>query len=122
MDDSERVEKLQELLMEAFAEYQSKIRRPVTQTQFAHYLGVSPVSLSQWMNGTRLPGFDNTVRLAKRLGERIFDITGYSRTEVVTDPILRYIVSHWHLLDEETQNTIYGHVREESEEKIGRGG
>ncbi len=122
MDDSERYNRLQEMLMEAYVEYVGKRKRPVSQNEFARKrLGVSPASYSQWVNGIRLPDFGNCVILAKALGPEIFDIMGYPRLPNYADSKIQFIAERWTYLDEDTKEEIYNHVKEEVGNRSGGG-
>lgn len=119
MDDGERLNQLQELLMEAYVEYVSKHKRKVSDNEFARYLGVSGASYNQWINGNRLPSYDSALQLAKKLGPRIFDILGYEPVAVSSDPNIMFIAENWRYLDGETRNQIIEHIREELHKRTG---
>ena len=116
MEEAEKLNALQELLTEAYVDYVSQHRRKVGDNEFAKYLGVPPGSYNQWANGSRLPNYQNTIRLAVKLGPRVFDIMGYQRVMVVDDPQIIFLAERWRLLTHETKKQIIDHVREESEE------
>ena len=113
MEEAEKLNALQELLTDAYVEYVGKRHRKVSDTEFAKYLGVPPGSYNQWANGSRLPNYENTLRLASILGPRVFDIMGYQRVMVVNDPQIIFIAERWRLLNHDTKKQIIDHVREE---------
>ena len=115
MEESEKLNQLQALLTEGYLEYVNQRRRKVGDNEYARYLGVSVGSYNQWINGNRLPSYDNVIKLAAKLGPRVFDVMGYERVMVVADPQLIFIAERWRLLEHETREQIIGHVREESE-------
>ena len=115
MEEAEKLNSLQELLTEKYLEYVNQRRRKVGDNEYARYLGVSVGSYNQWINGNRLPSYDNVIKLAAKLGPRVFDVLGYERVMVVADPQLIFIAERWRLLDNETREQIKDHVREESE-------
>lgn len=49
---------------------------------FARYLEVSQSGLSQWMMGSAVPGGDDLLSLAKKLGPEVYDILGLPRPNV----------------------------------------
>lgn len=112
--DKKTLNEFQKLLTESFFDWARKQgRRNVSDQQFAKYLGVSAPSLNQWINGYRLPNFENAAKLADKLGPEIFDVLGYPRIVAVSDEELRFIIDHWGKLDEETKAVIHEHVKEE---------
>jgi transcriptional regulator with XRE-family HTH domain len=122
MESAEKLNALQALLTEAYLEYVNQRRRKVGDNEFAKFLGVPVGSYNQWINGNRYPNFDNTIRLSaglsklnKEYGTRIFDILGYDRVSIVSDPEILFIADRWRLLDNETRKQIMDHIREESE-------
>ena len=122
MDDNEKIGKLQGMLMEAYVDYVQKRKRPVSQNEFARKgLGVSPVSYSQWVTGTRMPDYQNVIILSRTLGAEIFDIMGYPRVPNFADSKIQFIAERWTSLDSETQEEIYKHVKEEVESRRGGG-
>lgn len=110
----EKLNKLQLLLEDAYVEYVAKRRKQVSYAEFAtKYLGVSAASYSQWKNGTRLPDYRNTIILARKLGQEVFDIMGYPRVPDIKDPRLRLIVDRWFELADDTKQEMYNAVMEE---------
>lgn len=120
MDDGEKLNALQELLMEAYVDYVSRHKRKVSDNEFAKYLGVSGASYNQWVNGNRLPSYDSALQLAKKLGPRVFDILGYERIAVSNIPEVMFIAENWRYLDGETRNQIIEHITEEVQKRAGR--
>lgn len=107
------IELFQELLTEAYMEYiESHGKRRVSDNQFARYLGVSPASFNQWINGNRLPDIENAAKLAKKLGPRVFDVLGYQEVTYIEDPDLKFITRNWRYLDGDTQQQIIDHITE----------
>ena len=113
----------QELLTEAYMEYiESRGKRRVSDNEFARWLGVSPASFNQWINGNRTPDLENAAKLAKRIGPRVFDVLGYEEATLIEDPELKFITRNWNELDNETRKQIYDHVAEVMDDKSKRGG
>jgi len=52
-------------------------RRVKSQAEFARYLGVTTGSLSRWLNADNPPGYDNVIALANKLGNDIYEVTGF---------------------------------------------
>jgi len=117
MEEQEKLTELQALLTEAYLEYVNQRRRKVGDNEFARYLGVSVGSYNQWINGNRLPSYDNVIKLAAKLGPRVFDVLGYDRVMVVADPQLLFIAERWGLLEHDTRQQIIDHIREETAER-----
>jgi transcriptional regulator with XRE-family HTH domain len=114
MEEQEKLNALQSLLTEAYLDYVNQRRRKVGDNEFARYLGVSVGSYNQWINGNRLPSYDNVIKLAAKLGPRVFDVLGYERVMVVADPQLLFIAERWGLLEHDTRQQIIDHIREET--------
>lgn len=70
----ERQDRLAEYLADKFVEFVTTKRRAVSQNEWAAWLRVSPVSLSQWINKVRLPDNENVDRIAARLGPEVYEI------------------------------------------------
>ena len=83
-----------------FWEWQAGERR--TQKEFADFLGVEPAALSHWMNGVRKPDYESCVLLSKKMGDRVFIVSGF----LPPDPVLKGIVDSWEKLDEDAKNQI----------------
>ena len=113
MEEAEKLNQLQSLLTEAYLEYVNQHRRKVGDNEFARYLGVPVGSYNAWINGNRLPSYDNVIRLAVKLGPRIFDILGYDRVMVVADPQIQFIADQWRHLERDTRDQIIEHIKEE---------
>ena len=108
-----RIQAFQELLTEAYTEYLAKTgKRRVSDNEFARYLGVSPASFNQWINGNRTPDLENTARLAKKLGPRVFDILGFPTVIEADDPELKFIAQNWQQLPGDVRQQIFDHVVE----------
>lgn len=117
MEEQEKLNSLQTLLTEAYLDYVNQRRRKVGDNEFARYLGVSVGSYNQWINGNRLPSYDNVIKLAAKLGPRVFDVLGYERVMVVADPQLLFIAERWGLLEHDIREQIIDHIREETTER-----
>jgi len=124
MDESEKLNAVQEILTQAYIEFASKRpERKVKDVQFAKHLGVSNASLNQWLNGLRLPGYENCVQLASKLdidkANRLFMVLGYKPIEFVSDKDVQFIARNWRMLDDETKTQIITHIRETLQEQGG---
>lgn len=98
----------QNFLLDAYAKYVSRTRRrKTTDTQFAMWLGVSPVTYNAWVNGTRKPDLASALKLSEKLGLETFDVLGYPRVYAVEDPVLRLIIEGWDRYDESTKTAIH---------------
>jgi len=120
MDDDEKLNRLQEYLTEEHIGYMQERKRKVTDSKFAKYLGVSTASYNQWVNGNRMPSYDNVIKIAARLGPEIFDIMGYDRIAVSNNPDIMLIVDSWRYLDNETREQIIDHITSEMSKRSRR--
>jgi len=76
-------------LLRKMSEYDQKIGKRITQAEFADYLGVNRVSITQWLNGKK-PDIKNTQKLAMKLGEEVFDLLGYERPSIRINRLQKY--------------------------------
>ena len=72
MEERENMTPFQMFLVDRYLEYQNQKRRPVSDNEFARYLGVNAGSFNQWINGSRTPDFANAVKLSVKLGPEVF--------------------------------------------------
>jgi len=61
------------LLERKFLQWQIDIGERKSQAEFAKLIGVSRASLTMWMNGDHLPERDNVHKIAKVLGNEVYD-------------------------------------------------
>lgn len=73
---------------------------------FAKWLGTAPASTDNWLRGIRFPDLANTIKISSRGGPEVFELTGFDRHIILTDPKLAYIVDVWSILDDEQQQRI----------------
>ena len=117
MEIPEPLTQLQEILLEVKLKIVNQRKNPrMSDAEFARILGVSSASLSHWINGTRLPDFENTFKLSQHplIGKQIFDILGYSQPVLPPDatPELTFIANNWRLLSREAQKGIFNAAKE----------
>lgn len=113
-------ERFAELLNDAYESWRRDFRRKgdhayaISRANFARYLGVSPVTLSTWMNAKRFPTPELIEILAanRYVGMRIFEVLGLS-PRLPADPELRFLVEHWSDLSEEQQEAQMRFFKEE---------
>lgn len=113
--DGEKINQLHALLTDAYLDYVNQHHRKVGYNEFARYLGVNVGSFNQWMNGNRLPSYDNSLRLSMKLGPKVFDILGYEYVFVITDPELIDISKRWSLLDHDVREQIIEQIKEKTD-------
>lgn len=94
--------KFSEYLERQFLEWQQKSGKRRTLNDFADYLGVKRPLLSLWLNGSRKPGIETTIRLSELLGLEIYDALELPRP----DPRLHYITRNWGKIPDEEKNRI----------------
>jgi len=63
-------------LEKRYLQWQNKVGRK-TIAEFAQYLCVNRSLLSQWMNSSALPGNENVIKIANKLGPDIYEILGW---------------------------------------------
>jgi transcriptional regulator with XRE-family HTH domain len=96
MDPKTELTPVQEFLLDAYEEYRAGRRRHyVSDSDFARHLGMSPVTINQYLNGTRKPNLKACIQLSRRLGNKIFAVCGYDPVISVSDPLLMQIINLW---------------------------
>lgn len=70
---------VQEWLNSKFVEWEREQGRKQSYYAFARYLEVSQSGLGQWMIGAGMPGGDDLLNLAGKLGPEIYDVMGLPR-------------------------------------------
>ena len=103
MDNTEAMENY---LQAAYVGYVQKKGRITSAAEFAKYLGVSNTSLSQWMNGQRLPTGNNVHMLAAKLGPEVYDILGQPRRMPDNPDIERIIQGYFEMNEAERQELL----------------
>lgn len=121
IDLQDQLNAVQELLtdvMLALAERRRNSGRKVriTSNGLARELGVNAGSLNQWINGNRLPNYQNAVLLSQHplIGGRIFEILGFDKPNIPANakPSLLFVVDNWGLLNEQDQELFFTAVKE----------
>jgi len=96
MDEVDKTKALMRFLTEKYFDWaREKGDRRTKDKDFAQYLGVPIASYNQWVNGYRLPNYENAIKLSLKLGPEIFDILGYDRVTAINDPDLQVVVEKW---------------------------
>lgn len=110
----ETTSELQDILTAEYQKFSERRKqwRP-SLTEYAKWLGVSSASLDQWLLGTRKPDLANTIKLAQRLGPRVYDVMGYPRMLVLNDPKLRLLADNWEVLGDDARREILQIVERE---------
>lgn len=118
---AEKPTEFQKMLQDGYIEFLRKTgKRKASDNAYAKWLGVTPPSLNQWINGYREPNFENALLLSEKLGPEIMEILGYPMVVSASDPRLQYIVKHWRDIDDETQDLMYEHAQEEVSANVER--
>jgi DNA-binding XRE family transcriptional regulator len=111
--EQEKVKALATYLKEEFMKFAGReIGRghPIpSQAEFAKYLGVSPTSLSNWLNELRPPNLDNVDSMAARLGPKIYIIMGMS-ARMPKDKLFVYIAENWHRLSDAQKGELHDRI------------
>lgn len=106
ISESKRKELLQKFLTREFFKWaQDRGIRRSTDTAWASWLDVPLPSLNQWINGYRLPNYENTIKLSLKLGPEVFDIMGYPRVSAI-DEDMQYLVDIWGKLNGDYKDEI----------------
>lgn len=75
----------------------------LSQREFAEFLGLDPMNLSNYLNAKRkMPDDISIKKMADKLGPDIYDVLGLARP----DPQLQELTSVWHRLDQEIKDKI----------------
>ncbi len=69
----------QDWLNQKFVEWEKTQGRKQSYYAFARYLEVSQSGLAQWMTGSGVPGGENLLNIASKLGPEIYDVLGLPR-------------------------------------------
>ncbi|MCL5429720.1 MAG: helix-turn-helix transcriptional regulator [Chloroflexi bacterium] len=94
--------KFSQWLETQFLMWQATQRRRTTLGEFADFLQISRVSLSQYINGRRLPDDENIAKMAVKLGTEVYELMGRD-----LDSTLLFIVKNWDkLTDKQKQNLL----------------
>lgn len=113
MTTTHKMTEFQRMLNDGYLEFIAKTgKRKASDNEYARWLGVSPPSLNQWINGYREPNLANALILSERLGPGILEVLGYPIVLSADDERLKYIVKHWHDVDDETRDIMKSHVEE----------
>ncbi len=91
-----------QFLLRKIQEREKELGRRVSNKEFGDLLGVSAVTISQWINGKYKPGTEIINRLAEILGAEVYFVLGYGSPE----PDLRYISRNWENLPDEARHQI----------------
>jgi transcriptional regulator with XRE-family HTH domain len=106
MEDQGKLIKFQNLLLEAYLNYERERNRKVRDNEFAKWLGVSANSFNAWINGNRIPSYDNAIKLSRRLGKEVFSVLGFPPVTIANYPDLIFLVEHWEEFDNEVKRQI----------------
>lgn len=116
MNDIQRKKQMARFLHDCYLDYARDQGHYTSLADFAKYLNVPNTSLSQWMNEVRLPSGRNIYKLGDKLGAPIYEILGLPLM-VPDNEGAKFIISHWHELDEEAQEKFVQILKMELEEK-----
>ena len=93
-----------DLLLEHLQEYERKVRRVVTQKEFAEYIGIPKNTYNHIATGRRPPSAEVLDHLVKFFDDlRFYDVLGLPRP--VED--LKYIQSSWGRLPKQIRDQMY---------------
>jgi len=116
METKERKEKLARFLNDSYLDFARERGIYTSLAEFAKWLDIPNTSLSQYMNMVRLPSGKNVYKMGDKLGPPIYEILGLPMM-VPDNEGAKFIISHWHELDEEAQEKFVQILKMELEEK-----
>ena len=90
------------LLERKFLEWQLETGGRKSQAEFAQYIGVKRGTLTMWLNGDHFPERDNVNKLAKVLGDEVYDAMNLPRP----NPYLQTINKVFERLSPEQQQKL----------------
>lgn len=99
------MEKLEEFLEAEHLKWMVREGKKKSQNDFAKWLGVASGSLSQWMNGMRLPSEENVHLLADKLGPKVYDILGHRRS-MPKDERFQKLAEYWYEFNEDQRDKL----------------
>ncbi len=95
-------------LTKKYLEYQAGQGKRITIADFADYLGgVHQVTVSRWMNGTRIPDGEYLSMLASALGDEVYDVLRLPRP----DKRLAAIITSWGVLSESQRDKLADDIK-----------
>jgi len=103
----------------AFSEYLNlqlvkmsfEAKHSVSQSEMSRETGVPQASLSQYMNGTRIPSVENAEKLADYFGPEVYEILEMP-PKMPNDPLLKRVVYAWMKLQPDMQKRIVNKVED----------
>lgn len=102
--DEAKTKKFVDWLRAAYLDWQRDTGNLGNISKFAEWIdsSISQPTMSKWINGVTLPTGDNIYRLARKLGNEVYDILG--EVPLIEDERLRNIVRGWDGLPEEVKD------------------
>ncbi|MEX1248630.1 MAG: helix-turn-helix transcriptional regulator [Anaerolineales bacterium] len=93
--------KFSQWLEASYLKWQATKRKRATLQEFADFLQISRVSLSQYLNGRRVPDDENMAKMAGKLGIEIYELMGKN-----LDSTLMFIVKNWENLTDKQKHDL----------------
>lgn len=121
LSDDEKIKKFMTYLEKKYFEFCQRLGRVANQAAFARFVGISPASLSQYMNGYRLPDYRNLTKLAIAFGPEVYDILGIER-EDENDPRLMYLLQAWRDMSSKDRSELIRNLKSEAGKLETQGG
>ncbi len=90
LDIIRKMQKFPKWLEAQYLKWQNERGKRATLQDFGSFLGISRVSLSQYLAGKRIPDDKNLARIARRLGTQIYEVLGKD-----LDSQLLFILNSW---------------------------
>lgn len=89
-----------------YYKYFKQTKKPLSQNKYAReMLNITPMGLSTYKSGDRMPTVENLDNIAKHLGPIIYDICGVSR-RMPSELLFEELAEIWTKLDENQKNEV----------------
>lgn len=104
---------LGDFLQRKYLEWINSCGEVRSQREYADYLGLKPMTFSQYLNGKRKKIDDPNIvnMLAEKLGDELYEVLGYGSNTTISNPIIRAINEILAILPEEDNLEILDQLR-----------
>lgn len=110
----QRIKVFKDWINRKYIEWMAEQGEVKTLTEFSEYIGENQPTVSHWINGKRVPGEKQLLRLAKFFGPEVLRVTGYIDE---FDEQFQVFQWNWDLLDEEDKVMFLEVLEKRAEEK-----
>ena len=108
---------LGDFLQRKYLEWINSCGEVRSQREYAEYLGLKPMTFSQYLNGKRKKIDDPSIvnMLAEKLGDELYEVLGYASGATSSNPIIRAINEILAILPEEDNLEILESLKKRTE-------